>query len=83
MPTNDKKFKGRKVTKFLLDDVDDNMVSLLLDVSRSEGRVYLTCVMKRTIFCNWENKGADQLCGNCVDDQRLCFRYTDCNPSTS
>lgn len=31
MPTNDKKFKGRKVTKFLLDDVDDNMVSLLLD----------------------------------------------------
>ena len=50
MPTNDKKFKGRKVTKFLLDDVDDNMVSLLLDVSKSEGGVYLTCIMRKPDF---------------------------------
>ena len=24
-----------------------------------------------------ENKGADQLSGNCTADQHLCFRYSD------
>ena len=25
-----------------------------------------------------QNKGTDQLCGNCAADQRLCFHYIDC-----
>ena len=32
---------------------------------------------EKTGFCICENKGADQLCSNCTDDQRLCFRYMD------
>ena len=31
---------------------------------------------KPTIYIG-ENKDADQLCGNCEADQRLCFRYRD------
>ena len=34
-------------------------------------------VMKKTPFCVCENKGADQLHGNCTADQRLCFGYID------
>ena len=33
--------------------------------------------MRNPDFCLWENKGADQLCGNCTADQRLCIRYWD------
>ena len=33
--------------------------------------------MKKPAICISENKGADQLCGNCEADQRLCFCYTD------
>ena len=33
--------------------------------------------MRKPVFCICENKDADQLCGNCEADQRLCFRYTD------
>ena len=33
--------------------------------------------MRKPDFCICENKGADQLCGNCTTDQRLCFCYTD------
>ena len=33
--------------------------------------------MRKPAFCICENKDADQLCGNPVADQRLCFRYTD------
>ena len=32
---------------------------------------------EKTRFCLCENKGADQLCSNCIADQRLCFRYAD------
>ena len=32
-------------------------------------------VMRRSAFYTCENKGTDQLCGNCAADQRLCFRY--------
>ena len=34
--------------------------------------------MRTTDFCLkvCENKGADQLCSNCTDNQRFCFRYT-------
>ena len=31
--------------------------------------------MRIPAFCNYENKGADQLHSNCTADQRLCFRY--------
>ena len=30
-----------------------------------------------TAFCKWENKGADQLCGNRAAGQCLCFRFID------
>ena len=33
--------------------------------------------MRKPAFCIYENKAADQLCGNRTADQRLCFRYTD------
>ena len=33
--------------------------------------------MRKPDFCLCENKGADQLCGNCEGDQRFCFRYPD------
>ena len=29
--------------------------------------------MRKSAFCIWENKGADQLCSHCAADQRLCF----------
>ena len=34
-------------------------------------------VVRKTAFCIWENKDADQLGSNCAADQRLCFRYID------
>ena len=33
--------------------------------------------MRKPAFCIWENKDADQLCGNRAAGQRLCFRYID------
>ena len=33
--------------------------------------------MRKPDFCKYENKDADQLCGNRAADQRLCFRYID------
>ena len=33
--------------------------------------------MGKPTICIGENKGADQLRGNCEADQRLCFRYSD------
>ena len=37
----------------------------------------LSRVMKKTKFCECENKDADQLRGNREADQRLRFRYID------
>ena len=37
----------------------------------------MSVVMIKPVFCICENKDADQLCGNCTTDQRLCFRYMD------
>ena len=37
----------------------------------------MSCIMRKPTFCICENKDADQLCGNCKADQRLCFRYID------
>ena len=34
-------------------------------------------VVRKRAFCICEKKGADQLRGNHVADQPLCFRYTD------
>ena len=33
--------------------------------------------MRKPTFCICENKGTDQLRGNCEADQCLCFRYSD------
>ena len=33
--------------------------------------------MRKPAFCICENKDADQLRGNCIADQRPCFRCTD------
>ena len=38
---------------------------------------YVSRDVRKPDFCICENKDADQLCGNCEADQRLCFRYTD------
>ena len=38
---------------------------------------HMSRVMRKPDFCIYENKGADQLRGNCEADQHLCFRYTD------
>ena len=35
---------------------------------------HMSLVMRKPAFCICENKDADQLCGNCEADQRLCFR---------
>ena len=38
----------------------------------------MSCVMRNHAFCDcMENKDADQLCGNCIADQCLCFSYKD------
>ena len=39
--------------------------------------LHLSRVMKKPMFCIYENKGADQLRGNREADQRLCFCYID------
>ena len=39
--------------------------------------LYLSRVMRKPMFCECENKDADQLCGNREADQHLCFRYID------
>ena len=31
--------------------------------------------MRRSTFCIYENKGANQLCGNHAANQHLCFQY--------
>ena len=41
------------------------------------GRKEMSLVMRKPDFCICENKDADQLCGSCEADQRLCFRYMD------
>ena len=33
--------------------------------------------MRKPTICIYENKDADQLCGNSEADQRLCFHYMD------
>ena len=40
-------------------------------------RTVMSHVMRKSAFCICENKEADQLCGNRVDNQCLCFRYID------
>ena len=39
--------------------------------------VKISCIMRKPAFCMWENKGADQLQGNCTPDQRLCFGFVE------
>ena len=39
--------------------------------------IYLSPVMRNPAFCICENKGADQMCGNCAADQSLSFEYID------
>ena len=37
----------------------------------------MSLVLRKPDFRKCENKAADQLCGNRITDQRLCFRYMD------
>ena len=37
-------------------------------------RLEILAVEEELPYRNSENKGADQLCRYCTDDQRLCFR---------
>ena len=37
----------------------------------------MSCVTRKPVFCICENKGPDQLRGNCAADQRLFYRYID------
>ena len=37
----------------------------------------LSPVMRKPVFCIYENKDADQLRGHREADKHLCFRYTD------
>ena len=37
----------------------------------------MSCVLRKPLFCVCENEDADQLCGNCTADQRLCFPCID------
>ena len=39
-------------------------------------KAHMSLVMRKPDFRIYENKDADQLCGNREADQRLCFRYT-------
>ena len=43
----------------------------------------MSCVMRKPAFCICENKGPDQLSGNCAADQHLCFRYIDLLPKSN
>ena len=57
-------------------------VGLVLDSCTSHGESNLSVeqmshVMRQPAFCKCENKGADQLHGNCTADQHLCFFYID------
>ena len=42
-----------------------------------EKYLYMSRDVRKPDFCICENKGADQLRGNCAADQCLCFRYFD------
>ena len=54
-------------------------ISLLSYIEKEEDieTRYINLVMRKPAFCIFENKDADQLHGNRVADQRLCFRYID------
>ena len=52
-------------------------VNILLSITDIKNLHKMNHVMRKPAFCTFENKGADQLCGNCTADQRLCFRYID------
>ena len=47
------------------------------DFKQVYNKFYMSRVMRKPGFCICENKGADQLSGNCAANQHLCFRYID------
>ena len=51
--------------------------SLVLICLKSSGCHNMSRVVRNPAFCICESKDADQLRGNHVADQRLCFRYID------
>ena len=48
-----------------------------MPLNDTKQQLYMSHVVRKPAFCIWENKDADQLCGNREADQRLCFRYID------
>ena len=61
--------------KQLPDCVGSKSVSFLHDVR--VGNSNLSRCIRKTTVCISKTKGADQLCSNCTDDQRLCFCLID------
>ena len=64
-------------------NITKSCIDLNFSVNFKTGILHIMGVnqMSRSIgkptICIGENKGADQLRGNCKADQRLCFRYSD------
>ena len=57
---------------------EDNMVWINFKPEPADiWDTYMSLVLRKPAFCICENKDADQLCGYCEADQRLCFRYID------
>ena len=48
---------------------------LFLTLARAH--LHMSRDVRKPDFCIFENKAANQLCGNRTTDQRLCFRYMD------
>ena len=63
----------------VLCEVDKNSLAGKCKGTECVGRHkhYMSSRMGKPTLWLGENKGADQLHGNCETDQRLCFRYTD------
>ena len=82
METNDVKNASENVSRTTLSNREYRLreaSALYKYVIRSadKGMGYLSHIMRKPGVCICENKEADQLCGNRLADQRLCFRYID------
>ena len=65
--------------KFFLkgDSSSDQGGSNSFTIKRPIPNYQLSRIVRKPDFCIFENKAADQLCGNHTADQRLCLHYID------
>ena len=61
----------------ILDPPKSDILSPMTLAVEWDAKDEMSRIVRKPDFCLCENKGADQLLGNCKADQRLCFRYTD------